>query len=172
MRGKGTRSWAGQDTHKHPSVPASDLHRGGQLPVPLHTLFSQPWLCPWPLVLTLLSTITSPAPNPFLQTLLSLSPPSHVCTVGAPTRQAPAPLTQGPGLHSPHPLPLRVKTASSREPALIHPSKANSPGLSLNLTYPFLSLHISYFCTCHLKFWLLRGGKFAREIGGKKLSCL
>lgn len=38
------------------------------------------------LVLTLLSAIllpTSPAPNPFVQTLLSLHPPSHICTIGA-----------------------------------------------------------------------------------------
>ena len=175
MRGKGVRSRTGQGTRKHPSAPASDLHRGGQFPVPLHALFSQAWLCPGLcfLVLTPLSTIllpTSPAPNP--SSILS-SHYSHLHTfarLGPSTWQALATLTQAPGLHCPRPLPLGFETTSSREPALIHPLKANSPGLSLNLTYPFLSLHISYFCTCHLKFWLLRGGKFARESGGK--NCL
>lgn len=88
MRGKGARSWTeGQDAHKHPSVPTSDLHRGGQFPAPLRTLFSQAWLCPGLcfLVLMPLSAMllpTSPAPSPFVQTLLSLFPPSHGCTIG------------------------------------------------------------------------------------------
>ena len=130
---------------------------------------------PWPLLSCSHAAVHHPAahqpsPQPFVHTLLSLFPPSHVCTIGALHLAGSRYLNPSAWSTLPPPLPLGFETTSSREPALIHPLKANSPGLSLNLTYPFLSLHISYFCTCHLKFWLLRGGKFAREIGGK--NCL
>ena len=102
------------------------------------------------------------AEGPFYPAAYHLSlhlPIHHIChtfaCVWPSTWHALITLTHLPLLYSTHLLPQRFKITSSREPALILSPKANSPRLSLNLTYPFLSLHISYFCTCHLKFWLL-----------------
>lgn len=159
MRGKGVRSWTeGQGTRKHPSVPASDLHRGGQFPIPLRALFSQAWLCPGLcfLVLTLLSTIllpTSPAPNPFVQTLLSLLPPSHVCTIGA--------------LHLAGSRYLNPRAWSTLPPSsatwirnhLLQGARSDPPvesELSWTLSKPHLPLSIiTHRLFLHLKFWLL-----------------
>ena len=108
------------------------------------------------LVLTLLSTIllpTSPAPNPFVQTLLSLLPPSHVCTIGA--------------LHLAGSRYLNPRAWSTLPPSsatwirnhLLHGARSDPPvesELSWTLSKPHLPLSIiTHWLFLHLKFWLL-----------------
>lgn len=52
------------------------------------------------------------------------------------------------------------------------PLKVNSPGLSLSLTYPFLSLHIGYFCMSPQILAAVRWKICKRDLGGGGVHCL
>lgn len=136
-------------THKQPERRRSALHSShsvlsGRAESLTGLVFSLWFLqCPPPL--------SAPAPNShFIIPSFTLSN-----TRGPPPGRHSFTLTHLPGLYFTHPGPLRVKSTSSRVPALTPPTRKRTLPDSLNLTYPLLSLHISYFCTCHLKFWLL-----------------